>query len=129
MLGGGLLFLTWCLHGICIKGEEASQLLLPSYGEKQRGGAFLLTPSTPFTLASLASPGLLPSSDKLTGWQLSSPHPLLAGEGTSPSVQGSLLVWGEVGVQWANENIRIPGSHLKYLEEKVLGSKVSSDLD
>lgn len=47
----------------------------------------------------------------------------------SPSVCRSLLVWGEVGVQRANENLQIPGSHLKCLEERALGSKANSDLD
>lgn len=32
-------------------------------------------------------------------------------------------------MQWAHENVQIPGSHLKCLEERALGSKVHSDLD
>lgn len=123
-----------CLPAICMK-EKGLASIAP-YHEKQRGRAFLLTSSTPFTLASLASHSLLPSVGKLSGCWLPNPcpaphrlHLLLAGEGTSPSVRRSLLVWGEVGVQWAHENIQIPGSHLKCLEERALGSKVHSDLD
>lgn len=59
-------------------------------------------------------------------------HPLrppLAGEGASLDVHGSLLVWGEAGVQRAEERARRPGSHSRCLQEKALGSAVYSDLD
>ena len=59
-------------------------------------------------------------------------HPLrppLAGEGTSSDVHRSLVVWGEEGVQRAEERARLPGSHARGLQEEALGSTVYSDLD